>query len=265
MLLRRNCSPALQLGLLALILAFLLPIVAAALSAVQNSVTAPQSQSPAAAPQPAQPNQLPATAQQQAQEPVRRFLVLVDPAHGGDDRGAVLTPTLVEKDVTLALARRLRNALESRGIAVSLLREADAGIRLDQRAAIANNGRESLVITLHAAASGSAVRVITSRLLPRPDAGSFLPWSTAQTYYLRQSRSVAEKLLRELRARKIEGLLFPASLRPLNSIARPAIAIEVPPPQDEVETVTAAAYQQQIAAAIAAAVDASRSSLEASR
>lgn len=265
MLLRRHCPPKLQLGLLALVSAFLLPIVAAGRGAVQSSATAPQAQPPAAAPQPAQPNQPPATAQQQAQEPVRRFLVLVDPAHGGDDRGAVLNPTLVEKDVTLALARRIRSALESRGIAVSLLREADAGIRLDQRAVIANNGRESLVIIVHAATSGSAVRVITSRLVPRPDAGSFLPWSTAQTYYLRQSRSVAEKVLRELRARKIEGLPFPASLRPLNSIARSAIAIEIPPPQDEVESVTVATYQQQIAAAVAAAVDASRSLLEASR
>ncbi len=41
------------------------------------------------------------------QPPARpRFLVLIDPAHGGADIGAAITPQLPEKDVVLALARR---------------------------------------------------------------------------------------------------------------------------------------------------------------
>ena len=46
----------------------------------------------------------------------RHFFAVVDASHGGDDRGAALNDKLAEKDVTLALARRLRQELESRGI-----------------------------------------------------------------------------------------------------------------------------------------------------
>src|SRR5579884_3229148 len=45
-----------------------------------------------------------------------RPLVMIDPAHGGAESGAVLNPTLLEKDVTLGLARRLRQDLTSRGV-----------------------------------------------------------------------------------------------------------------------------------------------------
>src|SRR6267154_2331621 len=38
-----------------------------------------------------------------AEKPV---LVLIDPAHGGSDPGALLTPSVSEKEVTLAVARR---------------------------------------------------------------------------------------------------------------------------------------------------------------
>jgi N-acetylmuramoyl-L-alanine amidase len=41
-----------------------------------------------------------------------RILAVVDPAHGGDERGAALTDTLAEKDVTLGFARLLRHELE---------------------------------------------------------------------------------------------------------------------------------------------------------
>src|SRR5271157_2743791 len=68
---------------------------------------------------------------------VHRVLAVVDPAHGGEERGAALTDTLAEKNVTLGFARLLRHELEIRGFAVALLRDADTGSTLDQRAAAA--------------------------------------------------------------------------------------------------------------------------------
>ena len=40
-----------------------------------------------------------------------RFFVLIDPAHGGSEIGAAISPTLPEKDVVLALARRVQHEL----------------------------------------------------------------------------------------------------------------------------------------------------------
>src|SRR5580692_8666548 len=65
---------------------------------------------------------------------IRHYFAVVDPSHGGDERGASLTDQLAEKDVTLAFARRLRQELEARGLATLLLRDSDITLTLDQRA-----------------------------------------------------------------------------------------------------------------------------------
>ncbi len=77
---------------------------------------------------PESPLQTPETTQtpSQPQAPSGpRFLVLLDPAHGGSDTGATITSSLMEKDVVLALARRVQHELNSRGILVGLLRTSD--------------------------------------------------------------------------------------------------------------------------------------------
>src|SRR5579863_3945331 len=56
---------------------------------------------------------------------IRHYFAVVDPSHGGDERGASLTDQLAEKDVTLAFGRRLRQELENRGLATLLLRDGD--------------------------------------------------------------------------------------------------------------------------------------------
>src|SRR5690348_12535448 len=48
------------------------------------------------------------------------FFVLIDPSHGGDDKGALLAPRMFEKDLTLSLARALRKELDERGIPARL-------------------------------------------------------------------------------------------------------------------------------------------------
>ena len=90
--------------------------------------------------------------------------MLIDPAHGGADSGASITPSLVEKDVVLALARRVQRELQSRGIAAGMLRNSDVAITLDQRALSTNAARPALYITLHAANTGRGVHVFTSML-----------------------------------------------------------------------------------------------------
>jgi N-acetylmuramoyl-L-alanine amidase len=193
---------------------------------------------------------------------VPRFLVLIDPAHGGSDIGAAITPSLPEKDVVLALARRVQRELASRGIAAGLLRTSDAAISLDQRAVSANAARPALYLSLHAANTGRGVHVFTA-LLPAANVSpkSFLPWDTAQAAFLDLSGTVAGSVAAELEARKLPNATLLAPLRPMNNIAAPAIAVEIAPPSDNVDQIASASYQDQVAQSIAAGIAAVRAKL----
>ena len=76
--------------------------------------------------------------------------VVVDAGHGGHDTGAVGPTGVREKEVTLALAHRLRRSLAAKGFEVVLTRADDRYIPLEERAAIANARRGDLFISLHA-------------------------------------------------------------------------------------------------------------------
>ncbi len=221
-----------------------------------------RAQAPAPSPTPPSPPPTaptaPAPAQlapEAAQVTHPRATVVIDPGHGGDDRGAALSATLAEKDVTLAWARRLRAALEQKGIPAALLRDADNALTSDQRAAITNAARPLVFITLHAGTTGSGVRVYTAHLgESAPRAGSFLPWDTAQSAFLDGSRALAGSVVAEIIKRAIPVATAPVLLRPLNNIAASAIAIEIMPPAADVAGLTSAAYQQTVCAAIAEGV-----------
>jgi N-acetylmuramoyl-L-alanine amidase len=221
---------------------------------------------PVPAPQEAPPPPAPANPQTTAPPPrppaAPRFLVLIDPAHGGSDIGAAITPSLPEKDVVLALARRVQHALANRGIAAGLLRNSDIAIALDQRATSANAVRPALYIALHAANTGRGVHVFTA-LLPAANLSpqGFLPWDTAQAAFLDLSGAVAGSVAAELESRKLPNTTLLAPLRPMNNIAAPAIAVEIAPPAENVDEIASAAYQEQVAQSIAAGVAAVRSKL----
>jgi len=186
---------------------------------------------------------------------VRRVLAVVDPAHGGDERGAALTDQLAEKDVTLGFARLLRHELEIRGFAVALLRDSDTSLTLDQRAASANVARAGIYISLHAVSQGSGAQVYTA-LLPVEGTsnGVFHAWNAAQAPALPASRMVSAAIVAEMQKREFPVRASSASLRPLNNVFMPAVAVELAPGADGVADLTSANYQQRAAAAIADAV-----------
>jgi N-acetylmuramoyl-L-alanine amidase len=83
--------------------------------------------------------------------------VVIDPGHGGADQGARGPGGVLEKDVTLALARKLRAAIvNGLGLQVFLTRDRDEDVALDQRTAIANNYKADLFISIHANSSRAA-------------------------------------------------------------------------------------------------------------
>jgi len=67
---------------------------------------------------------------------VRR--VVIDPGHGGSDPGIVAPTGLPEKDISLAIARRLKKVLEDDGMEVLLTREDDRFLSAESRTEAAN-------------------------------------------------------------------------------------------------------------------------------
>lgn len=194
------------------------------------------------------------------------FFVLIDPSHGGDDKGAVFAPRIFEKDLTLSLARLLRKELEERGISARLLRDSDTTISLEHRAELCNQQHESLYIALHAAETGRGVRVYSSLLPdPQPGVGSFLPWDSAQSAAVGRSNLVARSIARELQKRDFKALELQAFLRPLNNIVAPAIAVEMAADRGDVKSLQNPKLQSAVAAAVASAVERNRDLLGARR
>jgi N-acetylmuramoyl-L-alanine amidase len=185
----------------------------------------------------------------------RRLLAVVDAAHGGEERGAALTDTLAEKDVTLGFARLLRHELEIRGFAVVMLREADTSSTPDQRATAANVSHAAIYISLHAASQGRGAAVYTA-LLPveGPSHGVFHAWNAAQSPALPVSRVVSAAIVAQMQKREFPVHASSASLRPLNNVVMPSVAVELAPGENGIDDLTSANYQQQAASAIADAV-----------
>ncbi len=80
-----------------------------------------------------------------------RPIVLLDPGHGGTDPGAPsVSGEIVEKQLTLQLARELRDELAKNGrVRVALTRDDDLYLTLGQRATLARRLGASLYVSLH--------------------------------------------------------------------------------------------------------------------
>jgi N-acetylmuramoyl-L-alanine amidase len=80
--------------------------------------------------------------------------IVVDPGHGGKDPGAIGPNGVREKDVNLAIARKLASKLrETLACDVVLTRDSDIYLPLEERTAIANKVGADLFISIHANAS----------------------------------------------------------------------------------------------------------------
>jgi N-acetylmuramoyl-L-alanine amidase len=197
-------------------------------------------------------------------------LIVLDPAHGGSDTGAMLANNVAEKDVTLALASRIRGALISSGFTVVTTRDADPTdpLTTDQRAETANRTHALACIVLHATATGSGVHIYTSALQPPiadasadPTAFVPVPWDTAQSNYVAQSLNLASTLTSSLAKDHLPSLSAQAPVRPLDNLMCPAIAIELAPlvtPNSGATSPTDTAYQQQLATSLTNALRAWR-------
>jgi N-acetylmuramoyl-L-alanine amidase len=168
---------------------------------------------------------------------LNRNVIVLDPAHGGADTGARIADHLAEKDVTLGFATRLRSLLTAAGFTVIATRDAELpdlapNPSTDQRAGTANHARALACLLLHATPSGSGAHLFTSTLPPAratPDTTSAIPWNSAQSSFLSLSLRLANELGVSLLHSNIPPLLSRASIRPIDNLTCPAVAIELAP------------------------------------
>lgn len=118
--------------------------------------TVPDGQTTASSRPPAtsQPTTITPPAASLARAPYRARVV-VDAGHGGKDHGAI-REGVREKDLNLAMAHRLRKALEARGLVVMMTRTGDSFVPLPEISGFSNRNNPDLFISVHHNASNNA-------------------------------------------------------------------------------------------------------------
>ncbi len=187
-------------------------------------------------------------------------MIVLDPAHGGVDSGSQISETTVEKNVTLALAFRLRSLLTARGFSVVMTRDDDAPavpnatgsvLTLDDRAGIANHAHAAACLVLHATRSGSGVHLYRSELEASEGAPFVVPWLTAQAAWIPQSQHLESQIAAAFSRSGLALVASSASVRPIDSLTCPALVVELAPSGDEADSINDTDYQQRVALAIA--------------
>jgi N-acetylmuramoyl-L-alanine amidase len=207
--------------------------------------------------------------------------IVIDPGHGGDEVGARGPGGTLEKDVVLAIARRLRDELVNKlGVQVFLTRDSDVEMDLDTRTAIANNYKADLFVSIHAnavrarGAKGSEVYFLSYQAsdeasrhvamlegiaepLGSAEPGSALElilWDMAQAEHLEESSALATRIQDELggvTGSEVRGVKQ-APFRVLVGATMPAVLVEVAfisNPHEE-KLLASAPYQTKVAGAL---------------
>lgn len=191
---------------------------------------------------------------------INRSVIVIDAAHGGVDSGSQISDTTLEKDVTLALAFRLRSMLTARGFTVVMTRDADspsqpgaagATLTLDDRAGIANHAHAAACLLLHATGSGNGVHLYSSELDATAGALPVAPWLTAQAAWVPESRKLEKQFAAALTRSGIGLVTSSASVRPMDSLQCPALVVELAPSSDDADSINDTDYQQRVALSLA--------------
>lgn len=158
--------------------------------------------------------------------------VVIDPGHGGHDAGAV-SAIAKEKDLNLAVARKLRRLLERQGYRVVMTRDGDYFLTLQQRVAIANRIPDSIFVSIHHNAGRRAASGIeTFTLAPQ---GTTSPFARSRRYddlagNNQDSENIALATAVHSRAIRLSGAIDRGIQRArfsvLCTIRRPAILFE---------------------------------------
>lgn len=207
----------------------------------------------------------PAAEPQRPQEKPGVRTIVIDPGHGGAESGAVGPSGVLEKDLTLILARDLEARLErTLPVRVILTRNEDITLPHDTRAALANQNQGDLFISIHlnssigggahgtetyflstGAATDARAAQAAAAENPRPTPGApgegaaapdpamedlqLILWDLAQSHHLAESQRFANLVQREFNQtlQLRDRGVKQAPFRVLMGAAMPAVLVEV--------------------------------------
>lgn len=122
------------------------------------------------------------------------YTVLIDPGHGGEDRGAVtlyhdgkVLREIHEKDLTLEISKKIYSKLREKKYQVYLTRSIDRDVSLEKRAELAEKVKADLFISVHMNSSTTS------------ESHGF------ETYYLDNHSNVAVKKVEDVENKNLDG------------------------------------------------------------
>lgn len=187
--------------------------------------------------------------------------VVLDPGHGGQDSGA-MCGGMLEKDLTLDVAKRVDRLLQAQGLATIMTRLGDANVSLVERAALTNRVPDCIFVSIHfnegnkPVSSGIETYYAAHRMPSGKPMMSWLPFLqrvAVETPNL-ESQSLAASIQEALVARtqatdrgtKAEQFFV------ITNVRHPAVLVEggFLTNKDDMAKLASEDYREQIAAAI---------------
>jgi len=191
--------------------------------------------------------------------PVR--LVVIDAGHGGRDSGAI-RDGVIEKDLTIDVARRLEQLLRARGFRTVLTRSGDEAVSLAERTAIANEQRNCVFVSIHfdeggrAAATGVNTYYAARQQTAEPGITSWLPFlqpvSNESTNVASQSLAGFVQQALVTRTGAVDRGTRAQQFYVIANVRHPAVLVEggFLTNQEDLSKLTREEYRQELAAAI---------------
>lgn len=190
----------------------------------------------------------PGTLQANPKKPVfakRKKTIVLDPGHGGHDKGALGPDGTFEKNVTLDFARILATELKNT-YRVILTRTDDYFLNIPSRTSMANHVKANLFISIHAGGSflhqASSITIYFFKEISEPvltpstnpskpfkGINDRSPWSNIQNRHQTSSKIIAQLMLNRINEQTIfkKSGILDAPLMVLEGTDMPAVCLEI--------------------------------------
>jgi N-acetylmuramoyl-L-alanine amidase len=189
-------------------------------------------------------------------------VVVLDPGHGGEDSGAMCAGVM-EKDLTLDVARRIDRLLDSEGIATLMTRLGDTYVSLADRAAFGNRARDSIFVSIHfnednkPVASGVETYYAAHQIASAPVFAALLPFLSRPPFNSPkpESQSLAGFIQEALvaRTRSVDRGTQAKQFFVIANVTSPAVLVEggFLTNKEDISKLVSEDYRDQLAAAVA--------------
>ena len=213
-----------------------------------QAATTPKPTTPTSTPTPVDISKIPYAEHSNSEK-----LIVIDAGHGGKDGGAsglLSGDTILEKNLTLSMAKKTAAILQSKGYTVKLTRETDTYPTLQARADFANNSNAAIFVSLHINSVASAPEASGTEVFYAPlnDDNSYgVPSSTLATYlqnYLIANLGSVDRGVKTSNHLITRTAIMPSALVEVGFISNEA----------ELKKMISDNYQQKVATAVSAGI-----------